>query len=1520
MRVLGLDLGTNSIGWAVVDEEAEQIIDTGVRIFPEGVQPKTIGMGDKEVSKNAARRGHRQTRRQFYRKRLRKIKLLEVLIEQEMCPLSEEELSKWKRWSVEDKSTGRQFPSSVAFMEWIRLNPYKLRARALTEKLTMMELGRVFYHLIQRRGFRSSRKGTDDPKILFEKGKPDENILSINESVAKMKGSTLGSYLNKVVPVDGAKYKPIVDDDTGKEIRVRGRYTTRNMYVEEFELVWDSQSRFLDLNERKVEKPKVRKYRGALTNKRNTKNLKYIRDKFGSENVKIEESKSGFGGKIMTLELMPLKKMLGGNIEWLVGEEGEKKIKFKSDESVLFWQRPLRSQKGLLGNCTFESEMPVIKKNGCIAIDGKGEVKTCSKKPCPISHPECELFRAYQFINNISYGTGIPLTEEQRNIVLGLIVSKDKSFDFKAIPKKLSLIYEKFNYEDTFKVSGCPTIRKLSSLFDKKVWDEKKNDIWQCFYFYEDSERLFEKIKKAFGFKKSLSDVEKFKLQEGYGNVSLKAIRNITSFLEAGYKYDRAVILGGVKNAFGGRWSLFESSHDEIVRDIIAILKEQNKDGEAIEKVKAYLCKPENKLGFSMDDPWFTHLYHHSQKIERKDELQSRLPLVENLRNPIVQQSLNEMRRLVNCLLDTYKGKYGANFVFDSVHVEMGRDLRNSKKRRQEMTFNNSVNRKKNEAARVRLAEYGLRPSRANMQKYLMYMEISDKAGQTQCPYTGKIINISSLLGRDNRIQVEHIIPYSVSLDDSFGNKTLCDAKFNGLKGNRTPYQFYQENRDKDLWGVDSWESVVRRAYRLLPYPKAKRFTAKKDFNGEDFISRQLNDSRYIAKKAAELLFEICEDVHVMPGQLTAELRHLWGLNNILHSIKSINCEKVNVASNSIDDYYVILDSENNVNSVHLKNNQRPSVPGDTLVVTGMVEKDKFKSKLLNLEQTRPDLAAGKYWAQVRVEETMTLIRKYIDMPQTDESQICFRGKVEKGKFVNESCGNMATDKQDGTYWSELNVLKKQFVKADSKVRPVAKRNQVLLFGAVKEGVFESYIYKCGCGENSGKYWLILTVDMAEAEFIKAVVEKPEVREGEFVLTTTVNKEGVLSTDIDPFFFRDGVSNEEGVYYAIIKLKDSEFELTKVAKDKPQLAAGEKLVEGCIWVDKNTNEVKLDLKKNREDHRHHAIDALVIALTKREYLQCLSTYNSQRKSADPRRVNSTDRFPLPWPCFFRDVQSVIDSILVSHRKSNKVLSKSRKGFSVRGQLHKENVFGERQAPQAHKAYHRRCKIMDLKNNKQISKVVDDAIRKLIERHLRDNCGVDTSAKKYDVPKDAFFKDGKPLLFLRNTKGGDPVPIKKVRIKEEFSNAKQLKSGLNQYVNPRNNHHALIYKDANGELKEVIVQFWNVVELSKAGEALYKLPEEGKEIVTVLEINDMFILGFTDEKFKECVKDNKQELLNEHLYRVQKTSSMYYTFRLHNASTILEEGAEWRIQSFPAWKTANPIKVLIDELGRIRRFE
>jgi CRISPR-associated endonuclease Csn1 len=1005
MKILGLDLGTNSIGWAVVDTTENKILDSGVRIFPAGLEPDTIGQGDGEKSKNATRREKRQIRRQYFRKRLRKIKLLELLIDQEMCPLSIKELNTWKNWDRTKKNEGRSFPKTEEFIAWLTLNPYKLRDKAINEQLTLFELGRIFYHLIHRRGFLSSRKGKEESTI-FTKGKPEENILPINETKERIKGTTLGAYLNSISYKEKEPFKAITDD-SGREIRVRGRYTIREMYIAEFEQIWTKQSEYYNLNDIIVASMKSRVIHGRLTNCRNQRRINHLRQKFGIENIKITKGDKENQNKIISFSNVSLKEKLGGIISATANEEGDTIYDHKSKESILFWQRPLRSQKQLIANCRFENELPVIKNNGEFLLDETGKKIKRSKKPCPLSHPDFELFRAYQFINNIKYGKNFGLSEFQRQKVLELINSYDTGFDFKKIPQELNLTYEKFNYDDDFKVIGNTTIKKLKTLFTKDIWEEKYDEIWHCFQFFDDNAKLFLKLQRDYGFTGDFEKIEKIKLKEGYSNVSLKAIRNILPFLSRGYKYDRAVFLGGVKNAFGRRWDYFQDYHDQIENEAIEILKEDNKEGEAIIKLKEKLSAPLFGFGFAKDDPRFSQLYHHSQEVEKSDQLLDEIPKIENLRNPIVQQALNETRRLVNLLIKNYKDKYGVEFHFDRINVEMGRELRNSKMERQEMTHKINENEKKNEEARERLAEFGLKPSRDNIQKYLMYKEISDRAsGPVVCPYTGKIINISNLLGSENAVQIEHIIPFSISLDDSFGNKTLCESNFNGLKGEKTPYQFYCENHDPVLWGIakfpnsdDGWQAISERAFRILPYTKAKRFTSKKTFEKIDFIERQLNDTRYIAKKAKDILSTVSHDVRVMPGQLTAELRHLWGLNSVLQPVKTIEAKGIEIKDDESIPCYLITDEFGNTISVKRKKNFRPTTDSDEILLSGQIKCQKFESKQFHIIFDAADIEDGWYWAKLKVSNTLKLLPMYVDKPLVDDDHIVFKGYVAKGYF-----------------------------------------------------------------------------------------------------------------------------------------------------------------------------------------------------------------------------------------------------------------------------------------------------------------------------------------------------------------------------------------------------------------------------------------------------------------------------------------------------------------------------------------
>ena len=1509
-KVLGLDLGTNSIGWAVIDEDESCIEDAGVRIFQEGVVAKTIGTGDKEESRNATRRNSRQMRRQFYRKRLRKIKLLELLIHEQMCPLSIEELNAWKNWNPEKKSLMRTFPESPLFMEWIRLNPYDLRARALHEEVTDNELGRIFYHLIQRRGFLSSRKVDEkESKTIYEKGLPSSNILPINATKEKIKDSTLGEYLQTLTHKQNEPYQEPLS--AGEDVRIRGRYTTRDMYVAEFDAIWKTQCQFKNLENRLVLSKRTRKLKGSIQSNRNVLRINYLKGKYGENNVVVEEQKGGI--LITTKQEIPFKEFLAGKIDTIENENGETTLKYKSNESVLFWQRPLRSQKGTLAPCQFEQDMPVITAKHEFLLDKKGNIQRRSKKPCPVSHPEFELFRAYQFVNNISYGRKMYLTTEQKELAVDVINTNKSAFKFSKIIAKLGLGYEKFNFEADFSVAPNVTIATLSPLFDQETWADHYEEIWHCFYFYEDNDKLYEKLCKSFGYTKSIDNLKKVKLKEDYGSVSLKAIRNILPFLKKGYSFDRAVILGGVKNAFGNRWDRFLDFQEEIEHAVISILREDNKEGEAILKIKKYLSAPENHYGFLENDPYFSYLYHHSQEVNISAGCSERLPLVESLRNPIVQQSVNEMRRLVNNIIKNLRHKYGDDFTFDRIHVEMGRDLRNGKKKREELSQQIKKNTTKNEEAVRRLNEYGLQPTRNNIQKYLMWKEIEEKAGVVRCPYTGKTLSISSVLGSENLIQIEHIIPYSISLNDSFGNKTLCEANFNREKGEKTPYEFYQSNPSPELWGVDSWEAVEERAFKLLPYIKAKTFTTKREFEKSTFIERQLNDSRYIAKKSVELLSHICKDVRVMPGQLTAELRHLWGLNNILQSTDVIDCEVPDLKDDLMCNCYAVRNDEGKIIRLAKVENERPMTLSNEILIPANVFKKQVKSKYFTLNINLPEdqsFENGEYWAKFQVSDDIRIYPKYMERPSSDEDHIIFRGQIQKKIFSHDTVGKVHTEQDDGSYWATFLIKDKKFIDTDmQREKPKSKPNQILLFGSIVNGLFKCYIYSCQTNINDGKYWLLLDIDRDNVDFLRSSYPQPMITENQICITAEI-KDNTIETETDLNFNPHVENRSDGKYYAVLTILNDPI-LYPIKVCPPSLCENEKLVEGMIWIDKYTGEIKFDPKKNRDDHRHHAIDAITIALTKQSFLQRLSTYNADCGDKLRGKLNTTEKFPEPWAHFRMDVKKVIDGILVSIRKSNKTLTKNKKGFSVRGQLHKENVFGKRQSPLQSETYHRRIKITELKDMKQVGKIVDKSICELVRAHLVEKYGLKGEDEK--IPADAFFNDGKWLLYLPNKKG-DPVPVKKVRIGENLSNAVQLKLSVNQYVNPRNNHHVTIYEDNEGNLQEEVVQFWTAVQNKLDGLNIYQLPSDARRVICYLEVNDMYLLGMSDEEYSD--NKNNYQFLSQHLYRVQKLSSMFYTFRHHLASTLDNKNAEVYIQSMKRWIELNPIKVRINEMGKI----
>jgi CRISPR-associated endonuclease Csn1 len=252
---------------------------------------------------------------------------------------------------------------------------------------------------------------------------------------------------------------------------------------------------------------------------------------------------------------------------------------------------------------------------------------------------------------------------------------------------------------------------------------------------------------------------------------------------------------------------------------------------------------------------------------QRELELVERLPEPPDARNPVVNKALIEVRKVVNAIVREY-GKP------DLIRVEMARDMKLSKDQKEEIQKMNRKLKQLNEEAEEAIKQVRpdmVNPTRDDKLKYRLWKECGGV-----CPYTGTTIGLNMLFSAD--VDVEHIIPYTLCLDDSFKNKTLCMAHENRLvKKNRTPLQAYG--------GTPKYDEILQRLRNMkdMPLGKRKRFEMD-NVNFDEFASRQLNDTRYICRQVKDYLMQLVgrDNVQVTKGEATGALRWNWGLNSVI--------------------------------------------------------------------------------------------------------------------------------------------------------------------------------------------------------------------------------------------------------------------------------------------------------------------------------------------------------------------------------------------------------------------------------------------------------------------------------------------------------------------------------------------------------------------------------------------------------------------------------------------------------------
>lgn len=239
----------------------------------------------------------------------------------------------------------------------------------------------------------------------------------------------------------------------------------------------------------------------------------------------------------------------------------------------------------------------------------------------------------------------------------------------------------------------------------------------------------------------------------------------------------------------------------------------------------------------------------------------------------VVKRALSQTVKVIDAVIRQYGSPYAIN-------IELARDMSMTKDERDKLKKENDARAAKNEAIREIIAKLNAMPNSTNVLKYKLYEEQDHK-----CAYSMETLDINHLF-EDGYYEIDHIIPYSRSFDDSFNNKVLVLKRENQNKRNSTPVEYFERiGRDYDEV-LAFWKAVYQKRNR-----KKLEFLQKKEINESEWKNRALNDTRYASRMLANLikdylLFdEKSKDkygrVETVKGAITSYLRRFWGVQKI---------------------------------------------------------------------------------------------------------------------------------------------------------------------------------------------------------------------------------------------------------------------------------------------------------------------------------------------------------------------------------------------------------------------------------------------------------------------------------------------------------------------------------------------------------------------------------------------------------------------------------------------------------------
>ncbi|NCC99869.1 MAG: type II CRISPR RNA-guided endonuclease Cas9 [Bacteroidia bacterium] len=901
-KILGLDLGTNSIGWALVNEresenEKSSIIKLGVRVNPLTVDEQRNFEQGKSITTNADRTLKRSMRRNLQRYKLRRENLLDVL-----------------------KDNGLIFDDSILLENGNKttFETYRLRAKAATKEISLEELARVLLMINKKRGYKSSRKaksndegqlidGMEVAKLLYENNlTPGQFTLQIlekgNKYIPDFYRSDLEQEFDKVFDKQNLFYPEILSQELKEELRRKKRdavwaICAKTFKEKGFELV--GTKRQGKVADQKLENYKLRA--SALTEKLDLEQFVIVMQQI---NAQLNASSGYLGaisdrskelyfenqtvGQYQMAELdknpnYSLRNQVFYRQDYLdeferiwetqAGFHNELTPELKKviRDIVIFYQRQLKSQKGLISFCEFESRQIEVE------IEGEKKLKTIGYRVCPKSSPLFQEFKIWQILNNLevqdkSTNVSRRLEQEEKEILFAELNLKDKISKVDVLKllyknhKNLDLNYKEIEgnktnnaffkaYQSIIELSGhgeydfskmqaSEIMDIVESVFKGLGWNtdilhfnfslqgkEFENQaaykFWHLLYSFEGdnsklgNEKLINKITELYKFDKEYAIIlANVTLQPDYGSLSTKAIRKILPYMKDGCEYSVACQYAGYRHSKNSLTK--EELDNKVLKDRLDIL-------------------PRNSL-----------------------------------RNPVVEKILNQMINVVNTIAATY-GKP------DEIRIELARELKNNAKEREEMTA--AINKTTAEHEKYReilQKEFGIQNvSRNDIIRYKLYLELKDNGFKTL--YSDTYIPQEKLFSKE--FDIEHIIPKAKLFDDSFSNKTIEARGVNINKRDVTAYDYvlekYGENDDK------GYKTKIENLFKKgsISGTKCRKLLMREADIPSDFIERDLRDSQYIAKKAREILEGMVKFVVPTTGSITSRLREDWQLIDIMQEL-----------------------------------------------------------------------------------------------------------------------------------------------------------------------------------------------------------------------------------------------------------------------------------------------------------------------------------------------------------------------------------------------------------------------------------------------------------------------------------------------------------------------------------------------------------------------------------------------------------------------------------------------------------